>query len=162
MKAQTVIAHLYLIDIGRSPARRTDPDLAFAVAVAVHQLGDFGAGQIEDRGDAVCFGKFLGDAEALLALIGIRGQRDIAGAFDIFVGEALLVRQPDIRVDVDVAIAGIHRCEDCCVVAGNKVRLAADAAGDDFLHEMRNCLRARPCRRTDIDFLRAKRCRRYG
>ena len=75
---QTVVAYFDFVHVGRGPTRCANPHLAFAIAITVHQRGHIRAAKISDVGDVVGGGEILADTEALIALIGVLGQRDRA------------------------------------------------------------------------------------
>ena len=68
---QTIVTCFHFIHIGRGPARRTDPHLALAIAIAIHQRRHIGAAKIGDICYIIDFGKRAGNAESLIALIGV-------------------------------------------------------------------------------------------
>jgi hypothetical protein len=113
-------------------------------------LATSGPAQIGDIGDLVGFTKLLRHAEALVALVGVGRQRDRLFLVHILLGEAFLVRQPHVRVHVDVALALAHALEDRGVVARHQTGLAADAAFNDFLQQVGNGLCPGPGRNTNV------------
>ena len=149
---QPIVACFHFIHIGRGPARRTDPHLALAIAIAIHQRRNIGAAKIGDIGYIIGFGERAGDAEPLIALIGVGRQRDRAGTINIFLCEAFLVGQPNIRMHVNIAFALIHTLENRGVVTRYIFNRTANTHFNDGAQKMGNRLRPCPRRHTDFYF----------
>ena len=87
--------------------------------------------------------------------VAVLAQRNCLGFVYIFPGQVLLVRNPDIRVNIDTALSPVHFLEDGRIRARHQFGFAAELVFNDHFDETRHRAGANPVRLTDHDrFLR--------